>query len=578
MELLELLKYRYEIAKSWTKKEYHDEVQKALDTYECNRSDEEVFALLLNPNKRYEFTIPYVFATHESMLSSMFDRIPALVIKKRGKFDDDKKNKIESAYEYLTDKLDLESFMTEAAWWFILTGFVSAHGSFKSEIEEVPMTGDFGEPMLDEMTGEPLTMANYVSDDPEIKVGVPFEEFYSPESKFSNDATKVPFYIREEMMTVDEVKRVYGKDVEADTEIKVESKREARDDIKRVNVKFYYGQLSKDQAEEKDSKGNLYIEGWSEGKDVFVVYTNKEILYGEVVGKKNCRLGKWHGRPDKFFGFGIGKTLREVQIEMSIRRGQQIRYADIAAFPKIAADVTSEFDMKAIQDPREMPVLLYRDKAPEYLTAPDLSNTLIITEEKAREDAQFISGMLDLSKGAQDSQVVKTATGQSIFAEAAEKRIKQMKRQFGRFYREVVIMILELARDNWQEEKIASITDDSGVTVDLSITPEDLKDIDFDLDLDIDMESVSVNKEVLRAQAIELYNVMKDDPNINRAEVAQKVLRDGFNESDPKKYILQNDPNNPMGGQLPMEGAPSPQGTVPMSNAGVMGAGNGTGI
>lgn len=567
MELLELLKYRYEIAKDWTKSEYIDDVQKAIDTYECNRSQEEISNLLINPNKRYEFTIPYVFATHESMLSSMFDRIPSLIIKKRGKLDDQKREKIESAYEYLVDKLDLEAFMTESAWWFILTGFVSAHGSFKSEIEEVPVVDDLGQPMFDE-AGNPITRVNYLSDDPEVKTGVPTEEYYSPESKFTNDASKVPFYIKEDMMTVEEVEKVYGKKVDPDVEIKVGSKRESKDDIKRAAVKFYYGSIPQEQANEVNEKNELIIPNWQYGKDVFIAFTNKEILYAETVGKKHCRLGKWHGRPDKFFGFGIGKTLREVQIEMSIRRGQEIRYADVASYPKIAADVTAEIDTKAIQDPRELPVLLYRDKAPEYLVAPDLSNTLIITEEKARQDAQFISGMLDLSKGAQESQVVKTATGQSIFAEAAEKRIKQMKRQFGRFYREVVIMLLELARDNWQEEKIASITDDKGKTIDTTISPSDLKDIDFDLDLDIDMESVSVNKEVLRAQAIELYNVMKEDPNINRAEIAQKVLRDGFNESDPKKYIMQ--PDN----QLPMSSMGNQQSSIPMSNAGVMGAGN----
>ena len=566
MDTLGLLKYRYEIAKEFTKKEYHEQVEKALDAYECKRSDEEVMALLINPNKRYEFNIPYIFATHESMLSSMFDRIPDLVLKKRGKYDEEKIRKIKSAYEYLVDKLDLESFMTESAWWFILNGFVSAHGLYKSEIEEVPVIDEMtGEPMIDMMTGEPQTMVNYIYDDPEIKVGVPSKENYSPESQFSNDAKKVPYYFIEELMTTEEVKKVYDKDVEPDAELKV-TKKEAKDDIKRVNVRFYYGFIREEDAKE------LRIKDWSYGKDVFVAHTNKEILGAEIIGKKRCRLGKWHGRPDEFFGFGIGKTLREVQIEMSIRRGQQIRYADIAAYPKIAADVTSEFDAKSIQDPRENVLLLYRDKAPEYLTPPDLSNTLIITEEKAREDAQFISGMMDLSKGGQDSRIVETATGQSIFAEASEKRIKQMKRQFGRYYRSVVIMLLELARDNWQEEKIASITDDNGETLDVSVSPSDLKDIDFDLDLDIDMESISVNKEVLRAQAIELYNVMKEDPNINRGEVAKKVLRDGFNESDPEKYIMQQDPNAQ---QLPMPDQMAQQGNVPMSNAGVMGAGNG---
>ena len=78
MELLELLKYRLEVAKSFTK-EHQEEVERCVADYELKRTEVEKLSLLNNPNKRYEFKIPYIFATHESMLSSMFDRVPDLV-------------------------------------------------------------------------------------------------------------------------------------------------------------------------------------------------------------------------------------------------------------------------------------------------------------------------------------------------------------------------------------------------------------------------------------------------------------------------------------------------------------------
>lgn len=571
MKLLDLLKYRLEVAKAFTK-EHQDEVERCVDDYELKRTEEEKLSLLNNPNKRYEFKIPYIFATHESMLSSMFDRVPDLVMRKRGVNDEEKVRKIKAAYEYLVDKLNLEGVMTESAWWFLLTGFVTAHGSYKSEYREVPVVNpDTGEVEVDEM-GEPVTRIEYTYDDPVVRVGKPDKEFYSPESEFTNEGDKIPYMFTEEMMDVETIKNTYEKKVDPDAEVKVEDLKSKKDstDLKRAKVYMYYGRIPEDTTDTKQ------IKDWDKNTEAYIVFTNKEILYAE--GMKNgklCRFGKWHGRPTSFFGFGIGKTLREIQIEMSVRRGQQMRYADVAAFPKIAVDVNTEFDSKAILDPREQVVLLYKDKPPAYLTPPDLSNTLLITEEKAREDAQFISGMLDLSKGAQDSQVVKTATGQTIFAEAAEKRIKQAKRQFGRYWRSVIVMLLELARDNWQEDKIALITDQNGMEQEISISSEDLKDIDFDLDLDIDMESVSVNKEALRAQSIELYDKFKDDPMIDRKMVVEKVLRDGFNENDPERFITEQgmQGNTPM--QPHMNGSP---GEIPTSNAGITGAANGMGI
>ena len=138
-------------------------------------------------------------------------------------------------------------------------------------------------------------------------------------------------------------------------------------------------------------------------------------------------------------------------------------------------------------------------------------------------------------------------------------------------------MLLELARDNWQEEEIAMITDENGGKQSISISPDDLKDIDFDLDLDIDMESVSVNKEALRAQSIELYDKFKDDPIISREMVAKKVLRDGFNENDPDRYIIKPgmEGDTPMQPEMP---SGQSQGEIPTSNSGITGAANGVGI
>ena len=566
MELHELLKYRFQAAKAFTKP-FHEDIKRSIEDYELNESEEEKLEQLINVNRRYEFKIPYIFATQESMLSSMFDKVPDLIIKGRGARDREKARKIDASYEYLNDLLDLETFATQEAWWFILTGFCSAHASFKSEYEEIPTIGELGEPTLNEL-GEPITTISYTYNDPVIYVGDPLKEYWSPESEFSHKADKVPYYFRKALMNVDEIKEMFGKEVEPDSRLEVkgiEDQKES-DDIKRAEVFFYKGNIP------EANKGD--VKEWKLNKIYYCAFTQKELLMKPEEQKDIlCRLGKWHGRPNGFFGFGIGKTLREFQKELSIRRGQQMRYADLAAFPKLLHDLNTEIDEKAALDPRALPTITFNAQnssaKPEYLSPPDMSGTLILSEEKARQDAQFVSGLLDLSKGTQDSTTVKTATGQSIFADAAEKRIRQAKRQFFKFYREVVIMLLKLCQENWDEQKALSVTDEDGNDLELIVSKEDFKDINFDTDIDIDVESTSINKEVLRAQAIEFYNAVKDDPVVDRTEVIKDTMRDAFNKNDPQRFIAEQGMVQPMADPTGQINPTSSMGGVVGQNVGI---------
>lgn len=571
MELLELLKQRYEVSKSFTKI-FHDEVKRCVEDYALTPRDRDTMAdFLNNAQKRYEFKIPYIFATHESMTASMFDQIPDLVFRGRGLLDEDKKQIVEASYDYLTDVCDMERIMTESAWWFILVGFASAEVSWKAEAQDVPMLDDNGMEMMDE-NGENILRSEYLTNDPVVEVEDPLKIYYAPESKFSEDGSKIPYKFRHALMEVDEIKEVYGKKVDTDATLKVDDKLTKSDDIKRVNVYFYYGQIP--ESNKKD------VKDWEFGKKFYVVYTEKEILYTSEIDILPCAYGKLYGTPTEFFGFGIGRTLREFQKELSIRRGQQIRFADLTAFPKLAVDTNTVIDANAILDPREFPVVTYQgDKIPQYLVPPEMSQTLILSEQKAREDAQYVSGMLDISTGAQNTKTVSTATGQSMFADAAEKRVRQAKRQFGRFYRQLVITLLKFAQKNWDDQKVFSITDKQGNTQEIAVSGSDLADIDFEKDIDIDLESINVNKEVLRAQAIEMYDKVKDDPIVDREMVFKDLMKDGFNKKNPENYINQQAgmpiDQQPMVGDQTATDQPmvEPQGgEVPSSNSGVMGS------
>ena len=85
------------------------------------------------------------------------------------------------------------------------------------------------------------------------------------------------------------------------------------------------------------------------------------------------------------------------------------------------------------------------------------------------------------------------------------------------------------------------ITDEDGESENVIVNASDLQDIDFDHDIEINAESVSVNKDVVRQQMIELYDKVKDDPLIDRKVIFKDMLRKGFEINDPDRYIKQSE-------------------------------------
>lgn len=543
-ELLSFLNGRLGVAKKFTKT-YIDEVKKNIKDYEAEETHSPGESIEQILQRRYEFVIPYIFATHESMLASLFEKAPDLIISGRGAEDEEKAQKVKATYEYLWDLLDLDTFMNESAWWFLLTGFVNCHGYFKSEMHETAAENpDTGEALTKD-DGSPMTVPVYDYNDPMIEVDDPTKVYYSPLSKYSIDAKKIPYYFRETFMDKDIVEEIYGFEVDASDSMEVdnittdEDKKKYHDETNGVKIYQYTGTIPKKYSTFFTEEMIAKYGEWSIDREYKIVFCSTDVCNIEAKedNEQDIRVSKWLGRPNKFFGFGIGKTLSAFQRELSIRRGQEIRYADICAYAKIALEANTTIDKTALLDPRANVVLTYTEKPPTYLIPPDLSQTLIQTEAKAREDAQFVSGMLDLSKGAQDSKTVQTATGQTIFADSAEKRMKKARKEMGKYLRSVIIMLLKLCQKNWEEAKFMSITDDDGNESEVKVTKEDFKDINFDSDIDIDLDSITVNKEVMRQQAIDLYDKTKDDPLVERKKVFKMLLRDGFNQKNPDSFL-----------------------------------------
>jgi len=486
-------------------------------------------------DKRYEVVDRMIFTNTEGAKASMFDRPPDLVFKSRNASGDQKKQLIMGVYEYLKDKLNLMEFANQALHWFVLSGFTTACIDYVSKSYDAVAFDEDGQPMLDEF-GETVTYKKYVYDDPVIYATDPQKTFFANGSKFSIDMKKVPYFVKEEMIDVDEIKATYKKKVQATS---VDANSEDKKSANMAKIYFYYGRVPKKY---KDK-----VESWDVGAEYYIVFTKQKMLYSKRKKRRQAKIAKWYSQPNSFFGFGFGFIGEPYQISKEQRRGQIGRSADYSAFPKLAIknDGEEKTNPEDWKDPRENLVVTYSSERPDYIQSPGIGDSVLKDLEKTESDAQSSFGLLDISTGAQQSNTVDTATGQTLFADAAQKRIKYGKALFMSFYRECVIELFKQCQENWQEPKTITITNDDGETEEIPVSGKELADIDFDKDLDIDPEGITVNKDVIREQMIALYDKVKEDPLVDRRKVFADMLRKGFGVTNPERYLKEASPVEP---------------------------------
>ena len=310
MTLLELLNSRYTLSKKFTEK-FQEEVKKCVEDYKCEKDytagvkDTTVYNKHLSI-KRYELPIPYIYSTHESMLSSLIEKIPELLFTGKGMKDEQKAELIKAIYKYLYDKLDLEEFLNTSAWWFILVGFVSSYQKYEIKIEGYEeMLYSNGQPMFDE-NGQPVQTPVYEWHDPIAMVDDPLKVYFSSDAEFSNDASQVTYIIREKLQVKEEVIEKYNiseedaDKIEATESLDTQGVKgisdEAKNDLKRVKCFYYCGTIP------EENKGE--VKNWSFNKNYYITYVEGKILNIDEADKRET-LAKWFGAPNSFFGFGI---------------------------------------------------------------------------------------------------------------------------------------------------------------------------------------------------------------------------------------------------------------------------------
>lgn len=558
VDRLGLLKSRLKVAQTWAKKP-HDAWREWINEYNIEdfKDTDEV---------RDKVRSGYIFRKVESEQPSIFDDQPDLFFKGRSPNLKQVEPFLESAYDFLWDSQNLEEKIEDLGVYGGLLGMAFVESPWvtktKTVIEEVPtpLTDELGQPILDPMTGAPATqlvptpMEVSILDQPMAKVLDPFKVFFSPETKFGAvmDYEHCPYYVTEEVMTVEQVEARFGKKVEANETLKTHDTETdnlemdqtvMKDDMKRVTVYKYAGCLPKAEA-----KGIKAAEGWKYDKEYEIHFTKNEEL--EAIecpydSKPLFVLGNY-GMANKFWKFGEAKHLMPLVQEYQMYRSQILQHTRKMANPKPMIPDSSNVDEGAFNDPRVGRSVKYSGQvAPSYLQPGQLGKEVQIGVDLVKGDLEKQSPQFDLSGGGASSQV-KTPRGIQVYSDAADKQIRRKRKRIARLIKHLIAFQFKQLGKYWKPEDNHSltVTNAEGPQSQL-VTPEVLEligGVDQMYYLDVEIESLSVNRVQIKQDALDLWDTVSAHPEIfNLIEAAKDLLQNGYNKKDADRYLIPMD-------------------------------------
>jgi hypothetical protein len=603
---LQLLKARLAVAKAWSKKP-HEAMKRYLKEYEIEDvSDTEEI--------RDKVRIGFIFRHTESDMPAIFDDQPDLFFKGKNPKTRLFEPLFDSAYDWLWDFERLEEVIEDTALYFLVIGmgFVKSPWVTKNktvtEMQEVPVMDMAG--MQAGTQQQEVTYNVPIVDNPQGEVQDPFKIFFSPETKFKMVMTSrnCPYYFTEETVSPEEIKSLYGIEVDSDESLKlddveIDSKVEAlqayKDDMKRVTKYEYYGTLPEEQAKGiTDEQGNAVK--WSYDTEYHLIFTKNKELQAEECPYHSypLRVIGNYGMANKFWKFGDAKHLLPLVRELEQYRTQILRHTRKMANPKLLRPNDAEVDEKQLTNPNPGIIVNYQPgpngSKPEYLSPANLGSEVGTGVEMARTDLEQTSGQFSLSQGGGVSQV-KTPRGIQTFSEAADKNVRRKRKKIARLIRELIIFQFKQLSVYWKPEDQRTLdVIDEGNAQELPITQEVLQILGDDnilAKIDIEIESLSVNKAQMKQDSLDLLDLaLKSEAEkpgyVKLDEIWKDVLQNGFGKKDGDRYLVTEAERQQLAqaAQQPQEpsvnvsikaDAATPTGAALLENEGLMQPGQG---
>jgi hypothetical protein len=277
--------------------------------------------------------------------------------------------------------------------------------------------------------------------------------------------------------------------------------------------------------------------------------------------------------PDHFYCMGDVQQIESLQLELNETRTQMLNYRK--KFRRAWTYRKDAFDREGIQalesDEDNVMIPVQSDEALSGVLAPvpAIISPAEFFDQSAmiQNDMDMVSGVSDYAKGNPQSSTRRTATEAAMIADAANARAQDRLMKIELILAECGSRVIQLMQQYMTGDQVARV-------VTLPVTGWVNYDKDYiqgEFDYEVRGGSTEPRNETFRRQsALQLADVSAQFVSMGVADpvaLYKKLLRDGFGEKDPERFIQQQAPPQeqaPQGGMHAMpDGSMMPDGDMP---------------
>ena len=291
--------------------------------------------------------------------------------------------------------------------------------------------------------------------------------------------------------------------------------------------------------------------------------------------------------PDYFYPMGDLEALESLQQELDKTRSQMMnarkRYARKYLYHERSFGPEGREALESDTDGRLVPVVDENKPLAETVVPmpqTPLSPEIYNMSEIVEADINTVSGVSEYARG-QMPEIRRTATEASIIADAGNARAADKLATVELAIAQIGRRVIQLMQQFMTGEQMAQVADKGGSL----FVPYGRDDITGEYDFSVEAGSTQpINDTIRKQQAVSLLNALAPlvGTVIDPQALAKHVLSNGFGIKDPDKFMMQQQPQQPVGpegaapgagpgaGQMPPgmpmgqpEGAFSPTGGVP---------------
>ena len=272
--------------------------------------------------------------------------------------------------------------------------------------------------------------------------------------------------------------------------------------------------------------------------------------------------------PDYFYPMGDLEALESLQQELDKTRSQMMnarkRYARKYLYHERSFGPEGREALESDTDGRLVPVVDENKPLgetvvpmPQTPLSPEIYNMSEIVEA----DINTVSGVSEYARG-QMPEIRRTATEASIIADAGNARAADKLATVELAIAQIGRRVIQLMQQFMTGEQMAQVADKGGSL----FVPYARDDITGEYDFSVEAGSTQpINDTIRKQQAVSLLNALAPlvGTVIDPQALAKHVLSNGFGIKDPDKFMMQQQPQQPVGPEGAAPGAGPGAGQMP---------------